>query len=181
MKEKELKLDKQSNYSICVNQVGIITKVSSEFANLLGYTTEELINERHNIVWHPDMPKIIFKLMWEKLHNGEKFIGFIKHQSKSGDYCWLSNKAYLYSNEPNGTRKYFSYKGLIPMRAKYHIDHLYSSLLKEEETGGIEASEKYLNEYLNFRGVTYDEYIETFDDTVGVFKVGYFMTRKLFS
>ncbi|UFH59624.1 hypothetical protein [Sulfurovum mangrovi] len=66
------------------------------------------------------------------------------------------------------------------MRAKYHIDNLYGSL-REEEKGGIEASEKYLNEYLNFRGVTYDEYIETFDDTVGVFRVGSFMTRKLFS
>ncbi|UFH59623.1 PAS domain-containing protein [Sulfurovum mangrovi] len=109
--KKELKLDKRSNYSLCVDQTGIITKASSAFANLLGYSTEELMNKQHNIVWRLDMPKIIFKIMWDKLNNGETFIGFIKHQSKSGDYCWLSNKAYLHSNEPNGTCKYFSYQG----------------------------------------------------------------------
>ncbi|MDM5263956.1 PAS domain-containing protein [Sulfurovum sp. XTW-4] len=181
MKEKELKIDDNANYSSTTNQDGIITHVCSDFEKISGYTKEELIGKNHNIMRHPDMPKIIFKIMWEKLQNGEKFIGFIKNKSKNGEYYWLSTKAYLYLKEKDGKCKYFSYKGPISLRAKHHISKLYSTLLEEEKNGGIEASQKYLNEYLDYRGVTYNEYIETFEDTVGLVKVGYFMTRKLFS
>ncbi|WP_373031730.1 PAS domain-containing protein [Sulfurovum sp.] len=181
MIDKELHVDADINCSTSTDKDGIITHVCRDFEKISGYTKEELIGKNHNIIRHPDMPKIIFKIMWMKLHNGEKFIGFIKNKAKDGEYYWLSDKAYLYNKGENGACKYFSYKGPMSLRAKHHITKLYSSLLEKEKNGGIEASQKYLNEYLNYRGVTYNEYIETFENTAGLFKVGYFMTRKLFS
>ena len=46
---------------------GIITFVNDEFCKISGYSYDELIGQNHNIVRHPDMPKVIFKDLWTKL------------------------------------------------------------------------------------------------------------------
>ena len=69
----------------------------------------------------------------------------------------------------------------MSFRVKHYMGALYSDLLKEEKKGGIEASEAYLNKYLKFRGVTFDEYMKTFLDGNGVLRTGFFMARKIFS
>jgi len=180
MLEKEIHLDENASYSSTTDEKGIICSVSDDFVAISGYSKEELIGQNHNIVRHPDMPKVIFKILWEKLEKNEQFVGFIKNRTKSGDYYWMVNKIYLFRRDEGGKCKYFSYKGGVSARAKVIIGEWYEKLLKEEEKGGIEASEQFMKEYLDFRGVTFDEYMETLLDAKGLLKVGYFMARKLF-
>lgn len=40
---------------------GNITYANETFALISGYEVDELIGRSHNIVRHPDMPKVIFK------------------------------------------------------------------------------------------------------------------------
>ena len=47
------------------NLKGIITYANETFAQISGYEIDELIGKPHNIVRHPDMPKSIFKELWE--------------------------------------------------------------------------------------------------------------------
>ncbi|QOR61234.1 PAS domain-containing protein [Sulfurovum sp. ST-21] len=180
MLTKELKVSEDGSYSTSTNQDGIIVSVSADFEKISGYTKSELIGKNHNIVRHPDMPKIIFKKMWDALENGEEFIGFIFNHAKDGGYYWFANRVYLFSRDKDGGCKYFSYKSPMSPRARHCMTKLYATLLEEEKKGGIEASEKYLEEYLAFRGVTFDEYVKTFLDGTGLFKTGFFMARKLF-
>jgi PAS domain S-box-containing protein len=42
---------------------GIITFVNDEFCKISGYTKEELIGQKHNIVRHPDVSASKFKLL----------------------------------------------------------------------------------------------------------------------
>jgi len=67
---------------------GIITFVNTPFAKLTGYSKEELIGKPHNIIRHPDMPKSIFKELWETIERNEKWRGFIKNLRKDGKYYW---------------------------------------------------------------------------------------------
>lgn len=180
MLTKELVVNINSSYATSTNKDGIIISISKDFEEISGYTKNELLGKNHNIVRHPDMPQIIFKLMWESLENGDEFIGFILNHSKNGEYYWLATKTYLFSKDKDGRRKYFSYKYAMSSRARHHMSKLYATLLKEEKEGGIEASEIYLYEYLAFRGVSFDEYMKTFLDGSGLFKTGFFMARKLF-
>ena len=46
---------------------GIITYVNTPFCKLSGYSKKELIGKPHNIIKHPDMPKSIFKQMWNTI------------------------------------------------------------------------------------------------------------------
>jgi len=180
MLTKEIQPDNNTSYTTSTNEKGIITTISKNFETLSGYSQKELIGNSHNMVRHPDMPKIIFKIMWDALENNQEFVGFIFNHAKDGGYYWLVNKTYLFSRGKNGCCKYFSYKLSMSARARHHISNLYASLLEEEKKGGIEASEKYLQEYLDFRGVSFDEYMKTFLDGSGLLKTSFFMARKLF-
>lgn len=46
---------------------GVITYANDTFAQISGYSSEELIGKSHNIVRHPDMPKRVFENMWKRL------------------------------------------------------------------------------------------------------------------
>jgi len=63
---------------------GIITYVNKMFCDVSGYTEKELMGRSHNIVRHPDMPKEVFKEMWETLHAKKIWKGTIKNRRKDG-------------------------------------------------------------------------------------------------
>ena len=46
---------------------GNIIYYNSTFAKVNGFKGASVINQPHNIIRHPDMPKIVFKLLWERI------------------------------------------------------------------------------------------------------------------
>lgn len=68
---------------------GIITYVSEAFCKISGYSKEELIGKPHNIVRHPDMPKAVFKELWETIKSGKTWEGEIKNLKKEGGCYWV--------------------------------------------------------------------------------------------
>lgn len=71
------------------NLKGEITYANETFANISGYSVEELIGKPHNIVRHPDMPKAVFKEMWQTIKEYKKWTGFIKNMRKDGGFYWV--------------------------------------------------------------------------------------------
>ena len=68
---------------------GIITYVNDTFAKISGYTPSELIGKPHSIVRHPDMPKSVFKELWDTLKEGKSWSGYIKNLRKDRGYYWV--------------------------------------------------------------------------------------------
>lgn len=68
---------------------GNITYANDIFANISGYTPEELVGKPHSIVRHPDMPSSVFKQMWETLKSGNIWRGYVKNLRKDGGYYWV--------------------------------------------------------------------------------------------
>lgn len=68
---------------------GIITNVNRSFVEMSGYTEEELIGMPHSILRHPDMPPAAFKDLWDTIHRGEKWQGYVKNLRKDGGYYWV--------------------------------------------------------------------------------------------
>lgn len=69
---------------------GNITYTNELFCEISGYTQEELLGKPHSIVRHPDMPKSIFKELWEKIKNREQWIGVVKNMRKDGGFYWVN-------------------------------------------------------------------------------------------
>src|SRR5574344_1826453 len=61
---------------------GNITYANETFADISGYSIDELIGKPHNIVRHPDMPKSVFKELWEDLQIKGFWSGFVKNIRK---------------------------------------------------------------------------------------------------
>ena len=68
---------------------GVIISVSSAFCDITGYTKEELIGKKHNIVRHPSMPESMYKEMWQTLLQNRTWCGEIKNLKKDGTSYWV--------------------------------------------------------------------------------------------
>lgn len=68
---------------------GNITYANETFADISGYSIDELIGKPHNIVRHPDMPKSVFKELWEDLQTKGFWSGFVKNIRKDEGYYWV--------------------------------------------------------------------------------------------
>lgn len=64
---------------------GKITYVNDMFCEVSGYSREELIGKRHNIVKHPEMDEKVFKEMWSTILSDKIFRAIIKNRKKNGD------------------------------------------------------------------------------------------------
>jgi len=68
---------------------GVIVEGNDVFTRVSGYDATELIGKPHNIIRHPDMPRVAFQLLWENLRAGRLFAGYVKNRAKDGDYYWV--------------------------------------------------------------------------------------------
>jgi len=112
---------------------GIITYVNTPFSKLSGYSKQELIGKPHNVIRHPDMPKSVFKQLWNTIEKGEKFRGFIKNLRKDGKYFWV--EAFI---EPiyddNGVKTgYISMRKPVSESDKIKYEKIYKEMKEREE------------------------------------------------
>jgi methyl-accepting chemotaxis protein len=63
---------------------GVITYVNDKFCEVSGYPREEVMGKPQNYVRHPDMPKEVFKQVWETIQAGKIFRGIVKNKKKDG-------------------------------------------------------------------------------------------------
>ncbi len=140
---------------------GKITYGNALFLSISGYQESELIGAPHNILRHPDMPKLIFKLLWDYIQNGKEIFAYVKNKTKQGDYYWVY--AHVTASLDNNGKiiGYHSVRRRPKPEALKTIIPLYSALLAAERSGGMAASQKLLDTQLAQLGKTYDEFIFT--------------------
>lgn len=138
---------------------GKITYCNKIFIKLSKYTEEELIGAPHNIIRHPDMPKLIFKLLWDRIKNKEEIFAYVKNLSKDGGYYWVFTNVTASLDVNHKVIGYYSVRRKPSEEAINVISEVYAKMISLERSGGMEASGKYLNELLKEKGVSYDELI----------------------
>lgn len=104
---KEIVLDKNSMIVSETDMQGNITYANHDFCKICGYTKEELIGKPHNIIRHPDMPKVAFKDLWDTICKNEVWKGIVKNKTRDGNFYWVNATAY-HVNKENGEKRYIS-------------------------------------------------------------------------
>ena len=69
---------------------GVITYVNDAFCAISGYSREELIGARHNIVRDPDISDAFFARLWETIMRKEIWRGTFKNRNKNGSAYYVS-------------------------------------------------------------------------------------------
>ncbi|CAD7287162.1 PAS domain-containing protein [Campylobacter suis] len=136
---------------------GIITYCNKPFIKIVGAKGSELIGKPHNIVRHADMPRIVFKLLWQYVKNKEEIFAYVKNRSFDGGYYWVFANVTASLDENGNIVGYYSVRRKPNPKALEVIKPLYEQLLLAEKSGGIDASKKMLDEILAKKGVSYNE------------------------
>lgn len=160
--DEEVIWDKRSTLMSRTNKHGHIMASNEAFQEVSGYTEAELYNQPHSLIRHPDMPKVVFKILWENLKGRQNFHAIIKNLSKSGKYYWVITNFEIIRNEKDEITAFVSYRKALPKSLiNEHIVPLYERLLKIEKANGMEVSERYFKGFLEDRKTTYDKFIKT--------------------
>jgi len=138
---------------------GRITYGNDLFIKLSGYTEVELLGAPHNIIRHKEMPKLIFKVLWDTIQSGKEINAYVINLAKNGDYYWVyANVTPSYDSKGN-IIGYYSVRRKPTEDALNIIKPIYKKLVDAEKVGGISKSEAVLKEMLALVGGRYDKYI----------------------
>lgn len=113
------------------DEKGIITYANDLFCEIAGYTSEELIGQPHNIVRHPDMPRIAFKGLWDDIQSKGFWTGIVKNLRKDGGFYWVHATA-LRRVDSDGKVTYLSIRRVPDRGAVNSCITLYSELKSKE-------------------------------------------------
>jgi aerotaxis receptor len=97
---KEILISQDDEIVSSSNLRGDIVFCNDTFERISGYTHDELINQPHSILRHPDMPKQAFGMLWSALKAGNPWMGIVKNRCKNGDHYWVN--AYITPLKENG-------------------------------------------------------------------------------
>ncbi len=115
---------------------GIIKRCNDVFTRISAYETDEVIGAPHSILRHPDMPRVVFQLLWKTIEAGQTIAAYVKNLAKDGRYYWVL--AVVMPTE-NG---YLSIR-LKPSSTLFPIvKDIYSQLLKLEKSIETEAKRR---------------------------------------
>jgi PAS domain S-box-containing protein len=159
--DKEVAWDKSQVIMSKTDHRGIIEYANDVFVDVCGYEDYELMGQPHSIIRHPDMPKVLFKVLWENLKKGDNFHAVVKNLAKSGRYYWVVTDFESTKNENGEITNYFGRRRAVPQEIiSNHIEPLYKKLLQIENASGVAYSKKYLIGFLEEKNRSYVEYIK---------------------
>ena len=101
-------LIKESTLYSTTDKKGIITDANDLFAEISGYSKEELIGKNHNIVRHPEMPKEVYADMWKTIQNKQNWHGIIKNRAKDGSSYYVRSNVFPLLDTNNEIVEYIS-------------------------------------------------------------------------
>jgi PAS domain S-box-containing protein len=144
---------------------GRITYANAVFCAVSGYTLPELIGAPHSLIRHPDMPRAVFKLLWDTILDGREVFAYVKNLSKSGAYYWVFAHV-TPSHSKDGQIIGFHSNRRVPERRILDavIIPLYADVLREEAKHrngkeALAAGFKHLVDFVSAKRMTYEELI----------------------
>jgi len=180
--DHEIKLNPKRYIVSKTDAKGIIEYGNDYFVEVSGYKESELIGKPHSIVRHPDMPKVVFKMMWDRINRAQNIMAVVKNMAKDGSYYWVVTE-FEPKVDPitNEIISHTAFRKAAPQKAIDTMAPIYQKLIEIEKDGGMEASEKYLRGFLEENRVTYDEFINELVGNKGLFKIFFAAMKKIFS
>ena len=142
---------------------GKLTYGNQIFIEYSGYSEQELLGQQHNIVRHPDMPRGVFKFLWDTLHQQQECFAYVKNMSRDGSFYWVFANVTPSLDAQGRVEGYFSVRRKPKPQALVVVADLYRKMLEEEQRAGTRdacaSSLALLTGLLAQKGVSYESFI----------------------
>ena len=145
--------------------VGRITYANKTFCDIAGYSQRELLGQPHSIIRHPDMPRSVFKLLWDAIEAGREIFAYVKNLTKRGDYYWVfAHVTPTFSVDGKIIGFHSNRRVPDPRVVREVIAPLYATLLGEERKHrngkeALAAGYAQLLDVVSQKEVSYDELV----------------------
>lgn len=164
MTAKEVSFKKSDVIVSKTDLKGRITYVNDVFCQVSGYKETELLGQPHSLIRHKGMPRCVFKLLWDKISNGEEVFAYVVNECKNGDYYWVLAHVTPTLNARGEIVGYHSNRRK-PSRevVRNTIEPIYKKLLEVEAAAGRKSAPSegfnHLVEILTSQEISYDEFV----------------------
>jgi PAS domain S-box-containing protein len=153
------------------NPRGLLTYANPIFLRLSALTEDEAIGQPHSVIRHPDMPRAVFKLLWETISSGQELFAYVVNLASDGAHYWVYAHVTPSVDAHDRLVGYHSSRRRPAPAAVAAATDLYARLRTEERrhTGSqeaLDASWTMLHRILDERGQTYDEYVWSLTNSV---------------
>jgi PAS domain S-box-containing protein len=143
---------------------GRITYVNDVFLSVSDYVETEVIGKPHNVIRHPDMPRCVFKLLWDNIQAGQEIFAYVNNRAKNGDNYWVFAHVTPSYDANHKLIGYHSNRRSPRREAIAKVTPLYAQLLAEENKHsdrkqGTEAGTRLLLNILANQGIDYEEFV----------------------
>ena len=143
---------------------GRILYANQVFCRLAEYSEKELLGQPHSIIRHPDMPRAVFKLLWDSIQDGREIFAFVVNISRSGGHYWVFAHVTPSFDSQGKIVGYHSNRRKPTSAQVDRISGIYRKLREIENNAsdrkvGLQNSTAFLMDMLKTHGVGYDEFI----------------------
>ena len=141
---------------------GRITYANSVFLRVTRLTAEQTLGQPHSIIRHPEMPRCVFKLLWDTIQAKGELFAYVLNMARNGDHYWVFAHV-TPSFDANGNVVGYHSNRRKPDAAQVaKIQPLYRELLECERVAdrkvGLQQSSDHLSSVLRTKGVSYDQF-----------------------
>jgi len=157
--DNEKKLGENDFIISKTDKKGKIIYCNEIFTEMSGYNASDLIGANHNLIRHPDMPRIAFKVAWDLIQQKKEFFGFVKNLRRDGGYYWVFTYITADLDSNGNIISYTSVRRKPPQSAIDAIVPVYKLLTDAERSGGMESSGKLLTNFLAEKKISYEELV----------------------
>nr|WP_321267342.1 PAS domain-containing protein [uncultured Sulfurimonas sp.] len=138
---------------------GRITYTNKIFMEMAGYSEAELLGKPHNIIRHQDMPKAVFRYLWNTIEKKEEVFAYVLNKTKDNNGYWVYANITASLDTNGNIIGYYSVRRRPNPKALDIIIPLYKKMLEVEKNSGVDASFKILTDILKEKGASYNEFI----------------------
>mgnify|MGYP005840202015 CR=1 FL=1 len=142
---------------------GRITYGNRIFIEFSGYTEEELLGSQHNIIRHPDMPRGVFKFLWDTIQDKKECNAYVKNMAKDGSFYWTFANVVPDFTPDGEIAGYTSVRRKPRAEAVRILTGVYKTMLDIEQKAGPKdacaASLQFLTGLLAEKRLSYSEFI----------------------
>jgi len=134
LSQREISLEDDSFIVTKTDLQGNITYANRTFMKITGYSEPELLGQPQNLVRHPDMPKGLFRFLWQNISRQQECFAYINNKAKNGDHYWVfANISPIYDQQQQHCG-YYSCRRKPSRQAISKVQPFYQRMLELERS-----------------------------------------------
>lgn len=143
---------------------GRITYANDVFCRVSAYPESEMLGSPHSMIRHPDMPRGVFRLLWDTLAERREIFAYVVNLAGDGAHYWVLAHVTPSVDATGRVVGYHSNRRLPAPGAVAAVEPLYRRLLVEERQhpnaqAAAGAGLAVLQAHLDDVGTSYDELV----------------------